>query len=91
MQQDATLQQRVSWSDGGEALAQAEQERQVLAGVCGEIIERAQAQGRMRPTFTVDGIPAIMCAVGAVMAMRHRPEMHADAFVELLIDGLRAP
>ena len=45
----------------------------------------------MRASFTVDEIPAIMCAVGAVMAMRHRPEIDADAFAELLIDGLRTP
>jgi AcrR family transcriptional regulator len=89
--EDATLQQRVHWVDDDEALAIAAAERNVVVEVLGGIIERAKAQGRMRPTFTVDHIPAVMCAVGAVMAMRHRPEIDADAFVELLIDGLRAP
>jgi AcrR family transcriptional regulator len=87
---DATLQQRVHWVDDDEALAIAGAERAVVVSILGEIIERAKAQGRLRPAFTVDHIPALMCAVGAVMAMRHRPEMDADAFVELLIDGLRA-
>lgn len=89
--EDATLQQRVHWVDDDEALAIAAVERNVVVEVLGGIIERAKAQGRMRPAFTVDHIPAVMCAVGAVMAMRHRPEIDADAFVELLIDGLRAP
>jgi AcrR family transcriptional regulator len=88
--EDATLQQRVHWVDDDEALAIAAAERNVVVAMLGEIIARAQAQGRMRATFTVDDIPAIRCAVGAVMAMRHRPEMRADAFVELVIDGLRA-
>jgi AcrR family transcriptional regulator len=87
---DATLQQRIHWVDDDEALAIAGAERAVVVSILGEIIERAKAQGRLRPAFTVDHIPALMCAVGAVMAMRHRPEMDADAFVELLIDGLRA-
>lgn len=89
--EDATLQQRIHWVDDDEALALAAVERGVVVEILGGIIERAQAQGRMRPTFTVDHIPALMCAVGAVMAMRHRPEIDADAFVELVIDGLRAP
>ncbi|HMJ34063.1 MAG TPA: helix-turn-helix domain-containing protein [Baekduia sp.] len=90
MAEDATLQQRISWADSGEALASAEAERLVLAGVVGELIERAQAQGRMRTTFTVDDVPALMCAVGAVMAARDRAPVDAGRFVEFVIDGLRA-
>jgi AcrR family transcriptional regulator len=89
--EDATLQQRVHWVDDDEALAIASAERNVVVEILGAIIERAKAQGRMRATFSVQGVPAIMCSVGAVMAMRHRPEIDADGFVELLIDGLRAP
>lgn len=88
--EDATLQQRVHWVDDDEALAIAAAERNVVVGILGGIIERAQAQGTLRPAFTVGHIPAVMCGVGAVMAMRHRPEIDAGAFVELLIDGLRA-
>jgi AcrR family transcriptional regulator len=91
MQQDATLQQRVTWADDGEALARADEERQVLAGICQEMIERAQAQGRMRDTFSVDDMPALMCAVGAVMGARDRAPVDGDRFVEFVIDGLRAP
>ncbi|MCW3002972.1 MAG: TetR/AcrR family transcriptional regulator [Conexibacter sp.] len=91
MAHDATLQQRVTWADDGEALARAETERLVLAGIVGDMIERAQAQGRMRSTFTVDDVPALMCAVGSVMAARERAPVDADRFVEFVIDGLRAP
>jgi len=89
--EDATLQQRVHWVDDDEALAIASAERNVVVEVLGGIIERAKAQGTLRASFTVGDIPAVMCAVGAVMAMRHRPEIDADAFVDLLIGGLRAP
>jgi AcrR family transcriptional regulator len=88
--EDATLQQRIHWVDDDEALAIAAVERNVVVEIVGAMIERAQAQGRMRPTFTVDDIPALMCAVGAVYSQKRTP-MRADAFVELLIDGLRAP
>ena len=46
--QDATLQQRVHWVDDDEALAIADAERNVVVALLGEIIARAQAQGRMR-------------------------------------------
>jgi AcrR family transcriptional regulator len=88
--QDATLQQRVHWVDDDEALAIAAVERDVVVEIVGGMIARAQAQGRMRPTFTVDDIPALMCAVGAVHSAQNRAQMRPDAFVELLIDGLRA-
>ncbi|WP_445151188.1 TetR/AcrR family transcriptional regulator [Baekduia sp. Peel2402] len=88
--EDATLQQRVHWVDDDEALAIAAVERNVVVEVLGGIIERAKAQETLRASFTVGDIPAVMCAVGAVMAMRHRPEIDADAFVDLLIGGLRA-
>jgi AcrR family transcriptional regulator len=91
MAEDATLQQRVSWADDGEALARAEAERVILAGVVGAIIERAKAQGRMRESFSVDDVPALMCAVGAVLAARDRAPVDAGRFVEFVIDGTRAP
>jgi AcrR family transcriptional regulator len=90
MARDATLQQRMNWTQDGDAVAGAEAERQILSGVVGELIERAQAQGRMRPTFAVQDVPALMCAVGAVMAARESAPIDADRFVEFVIDGLRA-
>jgi AcrR family transcriptional regulator len=89
--QDATLQQRVSWVDDSEILAIAEGERRVVTDVVDGIIRRAQAQGTVRADFSVQDIPAVMCAVGAVMAAQSRIPMHAERFVDLVIDGLRAP
>lgn len=88
---DATLQQRVTWVDDDEVLALAEPERRVVTGLMDEIIGRARAQGTVRDDFTVADIPAVMCAVGAVMAADARMPMRSDRFVELILDGLRAP
>jgi AcrR family transcriptional regulator len=89
--QDATLQQRVIWVDDSEILTHAEAERQVVVKAVGVLIDRAHAQGTLRDDFTPDDIPAVMCAVGAVFAAQGRLPVRADRFVELVIDGLRAP
>jgi AcrR family transcriptional regulator len=90
MATDASLRQRVTWSEDADALALAEPERQALSVVVGEIIERAQAQGRMTPAFTVADMPAFMCSAGAVItAQQASPVVLGDRFLDLLIDGLR--
>ncbi|MDX6685874.1 MAG: hypothetical protein QOF86_2002 [Baekduia sp.] len=91
MAQDVTLQQRISWASEGAALERAEEERLILSGVVGELIERAKAEGTMRETFTIDDVPALMCAAGAVIEAQGRTPVLADRFIEFLIDGLRAP
>jgi AcrR family transcriptional regulator len=90
IERDATLQQRVWWVDDSEILAVAEAERRQVTGVVDAIIRRGQAQGTVRPDFTVEDIPAVMCAVGAVMAAQARMEMRTERFTQLLLDGLRA-
>jgi AcrR family transcriptional regulator len=90
MATDASLRQRVAWREEGEGLERAEQERQILSGVVGEIIERAQAQGRLSPDFTADDMPAFMCAAGSVIAASQAtPIVRGDRFLELLIDAVR--
>ncbi|WCB93616.1 hypothetical protein DSM104299_02332 [Baekduia alba] len=89
--QDATLQQRVTWVDDSDILALAEAERHVLIEVVGELMARAHEEGALRADFTVADIPAVMCSVGAVFAAQGRMPIRADRFVELIIDGLRAP
>jgi AcrR family transcriptional regulator len=92
MATDASLRQRVTWNEDADALALAEPERQALSVVVGEIIERAQAQGRMRPGFGTDDMPAFMCSAGSVItAQQASPIVLADRFLELLIDALRVP
>jgi AcrR family transcriptional regulator len=89
MARDATLQQRVLWSSDAEALERAEGARQELVEVVGGIIERAREQRRLRSSFSVEDMPALMTAVGAVMAAQDRDVTRADGFIELVLDGLR--
>ena len=89
--QDATLQQRAIWVDDSEILAVAEVERRALNEAVGELIARAHEEGTLRADFTVADIPAVMCSVGAVFAAQGRMPMRVDRFVELIVDGLRAP
>jgi AcrR family transcriptional regulator len=90
MATDASLRQRLMWPEDGEALAAAEAERLILAQVVGEIIARAQAEGRLRPDFGVDDMPALMCSAGSVIAAGQvSPVVVADRFLELLIDALK--
>jgi AcrR family transcriptional regulator len=90
MARDATLQQRMIWASDDEALARAEEARQGLIVVVGGLIERAHAQGGLRPDFTVDDMPALMTAVGAVMAGDNPHVRCAEKFIEVVLDGLRA-
>ena len=53
------------------------------------LIERAKAQGRMRPDATGDDVPIVMVGAGAVMQLAP----NADAwhrYLTLMLDGLRA-
>lgn len=88
--QDATLQQRVTWIDDEDVLAVAEEARQELIAVVGEMIAAAHAQGTLRADFTVDDIPAVMCAVGAVFGATSLPPSGPERFVEVIVAGLRA-
>jgi AcrR family transcriptional regulator len=90
MATDVSLRQRVTWSEDDEAIALAEPERLELSAVVGEIIARAQEQGRMRPDFTAADMPAFMCAAAAVItAQLATPIVRGEHFLELLIDALR--
>jgi AcrR family transcriptional regulator len=92
MATDASLRQRMSWSEDGEAVATAERERGVLVEVVGGIIARAQAQGRLKVDFGTQDMPAFMCSAGSVIAAgRATPIVRADRFLELMIDSLRVP
>jgi AcrR family transcriptional regulator len=89
MARDATLQQRMMWASDPEAIARSEAERQVLVEVVGAIIDQAHARGELRPDFTVDHMPALMSAAGAVVAGQGAVGAGAPAILEILVDGLR--
>jgi AcrR family transcriptional regulator len=61
-----------------------------LAAIGGELMRRAQEEGRMRPDVMVEDVPMLMCGVGNAMA---RPHPCSDAWrrhLAIVVDGLRA-
>jgi len=92
MDTDAALRQRLMWPEDGEALAAAETERLILSEVVGGVIARAQAEGRLRPDFGVQDMPAFMCAAGSVIAAGQvSPVVMVDRYLDLMVDALRLP
>jgi len=92
MANDAALRQRLMWPEDGEALEAAEAERLALSAVVGEIIDRAHAEGRLRPDFGVDDMPAFMCAAGSVVAAGQvSAVVLTDRYLELMVDALKLP
>ena len=83
-------QQRLMFVAGEAALAHAEPARLELVEVIGGLIDRARAEGRLREDFTIDDMPALMCAVGGVMSAPADRVPGWDRVVDVLIDGLRA-
>ncbi|QEC48524.1 TetR/AcrR family transcriptional regulator [Baekduia soli] len=86
---DQTL-QRMMWVTNDAAVAHAEDARLALVVVVQELIDGAVAEGRLRPDFDVDDMPALMCAIGGVMSAQNRHVRRWDHIVEIVIDGLRA-
>ena len=56
----------------------------------GELMERAKAQGRMRPDVTVDDIPLLMCGVGSASGMPHPSPEAGRRHLAIILDGMRA-
>jgi AcrR family transcriptional regulator len=58
-----------------------------------ELIAQAQRQGGMRKDAVVEDVPTLICALGAVTAgaAGHMPELNWERYVEIMLDGLRAP
>jgi len=92
MASDAALRQRLMWPEDGEALVAAETERLILSEVVGGVIARAQAEGRLRPDFGVQDMPAFMCAAGSVIAAGQvSPVVLVEPYLDLMVDALRLP
>jgi len=72
---------------GDEVWEHAREVRAELHLVVQELIDRAQAAGTMRPDFSVDDMPMLMCGVSASMA---RGGWDWPRHLEILLDGLRA-
>ena len=64
-----------------------------LNELTGELVERAKAEGAMRPDFSVDDIPSIMRGLARATAPSENapPPMSWERYLEIIIAGLRAP
>jgi AcrR family transcriptional regulator len=71
-----------------EDLKEAHAAREDLTQAAGELIRRAREEGSLRPDFSVEDIPVVMCGVmSAINQMRgQRWQRH----VRLIFDGMRA-
>jgi AcrR family transcriptional regulator len=70
-----------------EAWAAAEPERRALRAVGAELVERAHAAGVLRPDFTVDDLPMLMCGLSSTMSI---DSYDWRRHLEILLAGLRA-
>jgi AcrR family transcriptional regulator len=76
-----------------------------LPGICGpaaessgldaltdELVARAQAAGELRPDIVGDDIGALVCGLGrSTRTSGEGPVMSWERYLEILLDGLRAP
>ena len=85
---DAAVQQAIMGA-GEELWASTEREREELAEIAHELVQRAQRAGTVRPDVGPDDIPMLMCGICATMG--HKAKMFDwRRHLELGIDGLRA-
>ncbi len=56
----------------------------------GQLMERAKAQGRMRPDVEIDDVPLLMCGVGSASGMPHPSQQAWRRHLAIILDGMRA-
>jgi AcrR family transcriptional regulator len=64
-----------------------------LADLTEQLMDQAKRAGGMRKDALVEDVPTLICALGAVTAgaAGNMPEMNWERYVEIMLDGLRAP
>jgi AcrR family transcriptional regulator len=74
-------------------LGQHEAVESGLADLTAELIAKAQRAGGMRKDAVVEDVPTLICGLGAVTAgaAGNMPELNWERYVEIMLDGLRAP
>jgi len=74
-------------------LAEREAVQSGLATAMAELMAAAQRAGGMRQDAVVEDVPTLICALGAVMAgaADSLASRNWKRFVEIMLDGLRAP
>jgi AcrR family transcriptional regulator len=74
-------------------LGQHEAVRSGLADLTATLIAKAQRAGGMRDDAVIEDVPTLICGLGAVTAgaAGNMPELNWERYVEIMLDGLRAP
>ncbi len=74
-------------------LGQYEAVESGLADLTAELIAKAQRAGGMRKDAVIEDVPTLICGLGAVTAgaAGNMPELNWERYVEIMLDGLRAP
>ena len=74
-------------------LGQHEAVQSGLADLTEELIAKAQRAGGMRKDAVIEDVPTLICGLGAVTAgaAGNMPELNWERYVEIMLDGLRAP
>jgi AcrR family transcriptional regulator len=74
-------------------LGQHEAVQSGLADLTAELIAKAQRAGGMREDAVIEDVPTLICGLGAVTAgaAGNMPELNWERYVEIMLDGLRAP
>jgi AcrR family transcriptional regulator len=74
-------------------LGQHEAVESGLADLTAQLIANAQAAGGMRRDAVIEDVPTLICGLGAVTAgaAGNMPELNWERYVEIMLDGLRAP
>jgi AcrR family transcriptional regulator len=64
-----------------------------LTELTAQLIAKAQRSGGMRKDAVVEDVPTLLCALGAVTANAAgtMPELNWERYVQIMLDGLRAP
>jgi AcrR family transcriptional regulator len=64
-----------------------------LADLTSQLIAKAQRAGDMRKDAVIEDVPTLVCGLGAVTAgaAGMMPELNWERYVEIMLDGLRAP
>jgi AcrR family transcriptional regulator len=74
-------------------LGQHEAVESGLIGLTEELMRRAQRAGDMRADAVIEDVPTMMCGLGAITAgaAGSMPNLNWERYVEIMLDGLRAP
>jgi AcrR family transcriptional regulator len=74
-------------------LGQHEAVKSGLVDATAELIAKAQRAGGMRKDAVIEDVPTLICGLAAVTggAAGNMPEMNWERYVEIMLDGLRAP